>query len=319
MKQNKVVREANSRDKLFKMDLDTYVRKTHILKQCEIALTIIGYSILMKDSSINVPQEGGELNDTIQFILSKIKELKIKESETTEYESDDFDDFDDTHPFTVLETIINNKNLLEQLNVFFIEEYDKEVIEEVTETIDQTENIKEVIGTITLAIKQITSQLNASYKIQEDLLGITEDDDELLELKSIVEKPNVTLKEIYEYINAEEEKTNAEEEETNAEEEETNAEEEKTNAEEEETNAEEEETNAEEEETNAEEEETNAEEEKTNAEEEETNAEEEKTNVESKKRGRNNGPNNTSRKRKREREQELKRKREETDSESNKR
>ena len=207
MKQNKVVREANSRDKLFKMDLDTYVRKTHILKQCEIALTIIGYSILMKDSSINVPQEGGELNDTIQFILSKIKELKIKESETTEYESDDFDDFDDTHPFTVLETIINNKNLLEQLNVFFIEEYDKEVIEEVTETIDQTENIKEVIGTITLAIKQITSQLNASYKIQEDLLGITEDDDELLELKSIVEKPNVTLKEIYEYINAEEEES----------------------------------------------------------------------------------------------------------------
>jgi hypothetical protein len=168
MKQNKVVREANPMDRLTK-SFDKVIRRTHILKQCEVALTIIGKFILiynpnlMKDSE-SKPQNGGNIND----IAEKIK--TIKKQNFNLKESNETNGFDDTHPFTLLESMINYNELLNVLSNFFIDQYDWEMKSENSENTKNEENYQNILNTIINVMKSNKNQLDASYKIQENTL-----------------------------------------------------------------------------------------------------------------------------------------------------
>ena len=171
MKQNKVVRDANPMDRLTK-SFDEVIRRAHILKQCEVALTIIGKFILinnpnlMKDSE-SKPQNGGNINE----IAKKIKE--IKEGIFDSKESDKTNGFDDTHPFTLLESMINYNGLLNILCEFFINQYDSEMDFENSENTKNTGDYEYIFNEIKKRLVINKEQLDGAYIIQEEHLANT--------------------------------------------------------------------------------------------------------------------------------------------------
>ena len=116
-------RQANIQDKLIKT-FDECIRRTHILKQCEVALTLIGKSILMDNPELNISSSKQQKGGTIDDIADKIKTMKENEYQKTKGSIETNVGFDDTHPFTLLESMINYNDILNNLNRFFIAQYD---------------------------------------------------------------------------------------------------------------------------------------------------------------------------------------------------
>ena len=167
MKQNKVVRQANIQDKLIKT-FDECIRRTHILKQCEVALTLIGKSILMDNPELNISSSKQQKGGTIDDIADKIKTMKENEYQKTKGSIETNVGFDDTHPFTLLESMINYNDILNNLNRFFIAQYDDEMLPK--EKMNQNEELN-MITTIIQEIQQNKEQLDNAYAIQEKALN----------------------------------------------------------------------------------------------------------------------------------------------------
>ena len=186
MKQNKVVRDANPMDRLTK-SFDEVIRRAHILKQCEVALTIIGKLILMNNPNL---MKDSEIKSQNGGAIDKIAD-KIKKRKTDEFNSPDQEPriigFDDTHPFTLLESMINYNGLLKEISNVFIEQYDLEIkinslenlfIKEESSLINTIFNLfnnndikvksKYIIDNIKTVLGKNKKQLFAAYKIQEE-------------------------------------------------------------------------------------------------------------------------------------------------------
>ena len=179
MKQNKVVREANTTDRLTK-SFDEHIRRTYILKQCEVALTIIGKLILMNNPNLMKDSESKSQNGgTIDDIADKIESIKQDGYNSTNIysllnktESNERNvGFDDTHPFTLLESMINYNGLLNEISNVFIEQYDLEMRFEYSENTESNKvQSKYIIDNIITVLNKNKIQLASANKIAEEVM-----------------------------------------------------------------------------------------------------------------------------------------------------